>query len=103
MFSTSGVGLFNTALLSKMPLLTPSPCSDKPTTFSSTPKGSVTSGGGVICCFNADPLVNRDVEVSDAVDAFEFRAIDSDEVRGLNPGRCAGPGARWVGLRGPGE
>ena len=72
----------------------PSLFSDNPTTFSSTCKGSATSGGGVTCCFNADPLVNREVEVSDVVEAFEFTAIESDDVRGLKPGRVAGPGAR---------
>lgn len=101
--STSDVGLLNTTLSSERPLLVLFVCSDNPTTLSSTSKGSATFGGGVIRCFNADPLVNRDVEVNDVVDALEFTAMDSDDVRGLNPGRDAGPGARWVGLRGPGE
>lgn len=52
-------------------------------------------------CLSPEPLGLRDEASSDVVESFE--SIESEEDRGLKPGRCAADaGPKWLGLRGPG-
>ena len=64
-----------------------------PAISSSTFRGSTNSAGGVICCFNPEPLGSLG-EFRDVVDELNFPETFREEDRGLKPGLAIAPGAR---------
>lgn len=80
--STKCVGFLNSTPFCVLPFSNFTSGKDFPTSAARTSRGSMTSAGGVICCFNVDPCETF-VEFREVVEAFDLTPKSVDEFRGL--------------------